>query len=120
MTEVPIFYATKTPKTPTDEPVPDPFQLKEPTSEPTDEWWKSIPVPWKNISVLIVGNGELKGRTGRVRDVHIRKKTLSGLEVDVELDTYSGSNSFKRRRLDYDHVVESEFVILPFLFFPLV
>ena len=120
MTEVPIFYATKIPKTSTNEPVPDPFQLKELTPEPTDEWWKSIPVLWKNISILIVRNGELKGRTGRVCDVHIRKKTLSGLEVDVELDTYSGSNTFKRRCLDYDHVIESEFIILPFLFFPLI
>lgn len=46
--------------------------------------------------------------------MHIQRKTRSGLEVDVELDTHSGNTSYVRRRLDYDHVVERTFVILPF------
>ena len=46
-----------------------------------------------------------------MRDVHINRNTLSGLEVEVELDIFSGSNSFARKRLDYDHVAERRFTM---------
>ena len=112
-TEVPYHHSAKRPNI-FDKLCPDGPQPKE--STPEDR--VPLKIPWRNVAVIIVKHGEFKGRTGIVRDVHLNRNTLSGLEVDVELDTYSGSNSFARTCLDYDHVVEQRFAITPPLCFP--
>jgi len=123
VTDVPFLHLSREPTLLTDKLAPnrpkprkprlDP-DLKHPNAPPepeVDEWWKSIPVPWKNIPVRISGHGEFKTRTGRVRNVHINRCTPSGLELDVELNTFG---LIRRRTFDYDEVVESMFVKFPF------
>jgi ribosomal protein L24 len=112
-TEVPFHHSAKRPnifhKLCPDHPQPE-------KSTPEDN--VPLQVPWRGVAVVIVAHGEFKGRTGTVRDVHINRRTPSGLEVEVELDTFSGSNSFARKRLDYDHVAERRFAMFLPLFPP--
>jgi len=85
-----------------------------PPEPKVDEWWKLIPVPWKNIPVRIGGNGEFKARTGRVCKVHINRHTSSGLELKVELNTFG---LFEQRTFDYNNIVGSTFIIFSFPLF---
>jgi hypothetical protein len=77
--------------------------LEEPVGKTkVDEWWKSIPVPWRGLRVLIIRHGELKGRTAIVRDVAFGRKNLSGLAVFVELDLLGSA----KRWIKYEDTVE--------------
>ena len=67
-----------------------------------DEWWKSIPIPWRGLRVLIVRHGELKGQTAIVRDVAFGHKNLSGLAVFVELETFGSTKWW----IDYEDTME--------------
>jgi hypothetical protein len=67
-----------------------------------DEWWKSIAVPWRGFRVLIIRHGELKGRTAIVRDVAFGRKSLSGLEIFVELEVFGSM----KRWIEYEQAVE--------------
>jgi hypothetical protein len=67
-----------------------------------DEWWKSIPVPWRGLRVLIIRHGELKGRTAIVRDIAFGRKNLSGLALFVELETFGST----KRWIEYEDTVE--------------
>jgi len=78
--------------------------LEEPVGKTkVDEWWKSIPVPWRGLRVLIIRHGEeLKGQTAIVRDVTFGCKNLSGLAVFVELETFGST----KRWIKYEHTIE--------------
>ena len=67
-----------------------------------DEWWKSIPVPWRGLHVLIIRQGELKGRTAIVCDVAFGCKNLSGLALFVELETFGSA----KRWIKYEDTME--------------
>ncbi|KAG5649318.1 hypothetical protein H0H81_004655 [Sphagnurus paluster] len=110
MAEVPYLWTSSTSAIVTYNSGPDPSQPKESTRDQDpnhqpDGWLRPMRAPWKGTPMLIVGNGQHKGKPGRVSDVHISRPTPSGLEVDVELNTHTGSHSFVRQHLDYDHVV---------------
>ncbi|KAG5634119.1 hypothetical protein H0H81_003318 [Sphagnurus paluster] len=88
MAEVPYLWTSSTSATVTNNSGPDPSQPKESTRDQDpkhqpDRWLRLMRVPWKGTPVLIVGNEQHKGKTGRVCDVHISRPTPSGLEVDV-------------------------------------
>ncbi|KAG5633518.1 hypothetical protein H0H81_007138 [Sphagnurus paluster] len=110
MAEVPYLWTSSTSATVTNNSGPDPSQPKESTRDQDpkhqpDRWLRLMRVPWKGTPMLVIRNGQHKGKTGRVRDVHISRLTPSGLEVDVELNTHTSSHSFVQQQLDYDHVV---------------
>jgi len=64
------------------------LNLEKVSEKEVNEWWKSIPVPWRGLHVLIVRHGELKGRTAIVCNVTFGRKNLSGLATFVELETF--------------------------------
>jgi len=79
--------------------------LEEPVSKTkVDEWWKSIPVPWRGLHMLIIRHRELKGQTAIVRDVAFGRMNLSGLAVFVELETFGSA----KRWIEYEHTVEEQ------------
>ena len=67
-----------------------------------DEWWRSIPIPWRGLHVLIVHHGELKGRTAIVCDVAFGRKNYSGLTLYVELETFGSTKLW----IEYEDAVE--------------
>jgi len=69
-----------------------------------DEWWKSIPIPWKGLRVLIIRHGELKGRTAIVRDVAFGRKNLSGLAIYVELEIFGSLKVW----IEYENAIEEQ------------
>lgn len=79
--------------------------------EKIDDLAERVQVPWKGTHVLVVAHKELKGKVGRVVDVHFCKTSPSGLEIELEPAVYNPANPFKHRRVDYHQVVELEFVI---------
>lgn len=105
-TDVPFHHSAKRPN------IFDKPCLDQPQPKLTPEDNKPLRVPWKGVAIIIVGHKEFKGRIGTVRDVHINRNTSSGLEVDVELDTFSLYNSAIRKCFDYDDVLERRFLML--------
>ncbi|KAG5649218.1 hypothetical protein H0H81_005371, partial [Sphagnurus paluster] len=70
MAEVPYLWTSSTSATVTDNSGPDPSQPKESTRDQDpkhqpDGWLRPMRVPWKGTPVLVVGNGQHKGNTGR-------------------------------------------------------
>ena len=79
------------------------LNLEEPVSKTkVDKWWKSIPVPWRGLCVLIIRHRELKEQTAIVRNIAFGHKNLSGLAVFVELKTFGSA----KRWIEYEHTVE--------------
>jgi len=79
--------------------------LEKPVSKmKVDEWWKSIPVSWRGLCMLIIRHRELKGQTAIVCDVAFGRKNLSGLAVFVELETFESA----KRWIEYEHTVEEQ------------
>ncbi|KAG5649488.1 hypothetical protein H0H81_003542 [Sphagnurus paluster] len=71
MAEVPYLWTSSTSATVTDNSGPDPSQPKESTRDQDPKhqpngWLRPMRVPWKGTTVLVVGNGQHKGKTGRV------------------------------------------------------
>ena len=56
-----------------------------------DEWWRSIPVPWRGLHVLIIHHGELKGQTAIVHDVTFGCNNYSSLTLYVKLETFGST-----------------------------
>jgi hypothetical protein len=100
MVPVPFQHHAHKPSTFDDKLVPN--LEKKVTKKKVDEWWKSIPVPWRGLHVLIIRHGELKGRTAIVRDVAFGHKNLSGLALFVELETFGSAKQW----IEYEDTVE--------------
>ena len=67
-----------------------------------NEWWKSIPVPWRGLHVLIIHHGELKGQTAIVCNVVFGCKNYSSLTLYVELETFGSTKLW----IEYEDAME--------------
>jgi hypothetical protein len=88
-----------------------PFLHAQPTSDSESKPFND-PIPWIGTEILVSGYGNpMKGYRGVVKTVLCKQSTESGLRVVAQLAHLNPSCPYKTEVLDYDHVIEVQYVI---------
>ena len=77
---------------------------KKDAEKEVNKWWKSIPIPWKGLHMLIIHHGELKGQTAIIHDVAFGHKNSSCLALYVELKTFGSMKWW----IEYEDAMEEQ------------
>ena len=102
MVPVPFHYHAHKPTIFDDKLAPN-LEKKDAEKE-VNKWWKSIPIPWRGLHMLIIHHGELKGQTAIICNVAFSCKNSSSLALYVELETFGSM----KRWIEYENAVEEQ------------
>jgi hypothetical protein len=92
-----------------------PFLHAQPSSGSEKRLWND-PIPWIGTTVLVSKLGHpMKGYQGIIKSVLCNQPTKSGLRVVAQLTHMDPSSPYKMAVLDYDNVIEVQYVDFGYL-----